>query len=34
MPEMAQSCYVYELFMVINDSDCQRVYMRNAAAEF
>ena len=21
-------------FMVINDSDCQRVYMRNAAAEF
>jgi len=21
-------------FMVINDSDCQRVYMHNAAAEF
>jgi len=34
MPEMARSCYVYELFYVINDNDCQRVYMRNAAAEF
>jgi len=27
---------VYEVayFMAINDSDCHRVYMRNAAAEF
>ena len=31
---MVESCYVYELFMVINDSDCQHVYMRNEAAEF
>jgi len=34
MHEMAQSYYVMSCFMVINDSDCQCVYIRKAAAEF